>query len=91
MKSYNGTLFRPDWAAVDSKKDTLTMKKQRMKQTIEKRYSPYLTMAQVMEILPIGRSTLYEAVRTGQLCASHVGRRIVVSVDDLVEYIHKSD
>ncbi|WP_442866655.1 helix-turn-helix domain-containing protein [Allofournierella sp. CML151] len=48
-------------------------------------------MAQVMEILPIGRSTLYEAVRTGQLCASHVGRRIVVSVDDLVEYIHKSD
>ena len=39
-----------------------------------------LTVAEAAKVLGIGRGTAYEAVRTGQLPALRVGRRLLVPV-----------
>ena len=88
MKSYNGTLFRPVWTCLLPTTDTDKERKEQLQQKLETRYGFYLTISQVMEVLPIGRSSIYHAVSTGQLNSTHIGRRIIISVSDLVEYIY---
>lgn len=48
---------------------------------------PVLTVEQAAELLHIGRNTAYELVRRGVLPHAHVGRRIVLSRQQLVEWV----
>ncbi len=52
----------------------------------------FLTVAQILEILPIGRSTIYSLVRSGELRSYRVGgtRRILVARADLDAFIEQS-
>ena len=91
MSRYNGSLFCPKWACPSSEIDRSKKRKEELKQSIENRYGLYLSVSQIMELLPVGRSTVYNAIQAGHLHADHIGRRIIVSASDLVEYIHKSE
>ncbi len=56
----------------------------------------FLTVAQILQILPIGRSTLYDLVQSGQLPSYRVGAtrrragRILVARVDLERFIKRS-
>ena len=52
----------------------------------------FLTVAQILKILPIGRSTIYGLVRSGELRSYRVGgtRRILVARADLDAFIKQS-
>ena len=56
----------------------------------------FLTVAQILKILPVGRSTLYNLVQSGELRCYRVGGtrrragRIVVAMADLLAYLEKS-
>ncbi len=52
----------------------------------------FLTVAQILKILPIGRSTIYSLVRSGELRSYRVGgtRRILVARADLDTFIKQS-
>ncbi len=56
----------------------------------------FLTVAQILQILPVGRSTLYELVQSGQLPHYRVGAtgrsrgRILVARADVFAYLDKS-
>jgi excisionase family DNA binding protein len=48
---------------------------------------PTLTVEETAELLGVGRNTAYEAVRTGDLPAIRVGRRILVPTQPLLTLI----
>ena len=56
----------------------------------------FLTVAQILQILPVGRSTLYDLVQSGQLPSYRVGAtrrrtgRILVARVDLERFIKQS-
>ena len=56
----------------------------------------FLTVAQILQILPIGRSTLYDLVQSGRLRSYRVGGtrrrtgRILVARVDLERFIKQS-
>ena len=89
MKKYTGTLFKPDWACSPNKTDIQTAQKLKLKQWICKEYGSLLNVKQIIEILPVGKSSVYAAIHAGELIAIHMGRRLVVNVDDFIDYIYK--
>jgi excisionase family DNA binding protein len=46
-----------------------------------------VTVAQACEITGLGRTTIYEALRSGRLSARKCGRRTIIRVDDLRSWI----
>ena len=56
----------------------------------------FLTVAQILKILPVGRSTLYDLVQSGQLRSYRIGAtrrqtgRILVARADLEKFISQS-
>lgn len=50
----------------------------RLAQLLDPLQNPTLTIAEVMEILPLGRTAAYEAVKRGDIPTVRLGRRLVV-------------
>lgn len=46
-----------------------------------------LTVEQVLKLLPVGRTVLYEALRSGQIPSGRVGRRYVIARETLVKLL----
>jgi excisionase family DNA binding protein len=50
-----------------------------------------LTPADIIEILPFGRSKVYEMIRTGEVPAKKVGGSIIIHRDQFLLWLHDID
>lgn len=48
---------------------------------------PLLNIAEVIEMLPLGRSTVYAAIRAGEIPSIRIGRRLLIPTAALCELV----
>lgn len=57
------------------------------KHQLDPSVTPVLTVEQVADLLYIGRSTAYKAVRRGVLPSVRIGRRVLVPTSALLQFL----
>ncbi len=57
------------------------------KSRLDPSVKPVLTVEEVADLLHIGRSTAYKAVRRGQLPSVRIGRRVLVPTSGLLQFL----
>lgn len=50
-----------------------------------------LSVSEVTEVAPLGKTLVYDSIRSGRLKAKRLGRKTLVMVDDLRDFLEGSD
>lgn len=77
------------WKHRDNKAKALQMREDLgyENSTMEDRFPPILTPADVMDILHIGKNTMYRLLNSGQLRGIRIGRSWKITADALEAYL----